>query len=631
MTAPESENILSLLNRRTVLRTGIVGAGALAVSGMVGEGRMLAQDATPAAGLAPTPPPAGGVPEVVTGPEGAVFTAEPAPGPITVFVARKIVTMNPSNPEATHVAVRDGRILGAGTLEEVAGWGDYTLDETFQDHVLTPGMIEVHAHAMEGSTGIFPYLGYFDRPAPDGTILEGITTLPAVIDRLKELDAQMPDAETPLIAVGFDPIYFPGPRLTAADLDEVSITRPIFVFHANAHVATVNTAMLEQSGIGPQTEVIGVVKDDAGNPTGELQEIPAMALAPSAFAVMIPAFSSDQTIWNFGAMARNVGITTVGDLGGGMLLDPSTLATWQRIVNDAAFPARVTVYNSPTAPGSNTDWSAAAAQIRELQETASSAKLRFPGVKFVIDGSIQGWTAVMNWPGYYTGEDQGILLTVPEQFVDQLRPFHEARINIHTHCNGDATIDLFIDAVEQLLIEFPWLDHRHTVEHSQLINGAQFRKIATLDMCANIFANHIWYWGDQHYELTVGPERANRMEPAASALRAGVPFSLHSDANVTPLGQLFTMWCAVNRLTPKGRVLGELEKISAYDALAAVTIGSAYQMHLDAELGSIETGKWADFAVLSESPLDVDPMTIKDIAVWGTVVGGVKFEAAHGG
>lgn len=613
-------------DRRTVLRSGLAGVGTIAVAGRAGGMSASAQDDS---GAAATPSADGSGADLTIGPGGAVFEGEPEPGPITVFVARKVVTMNPSNPEATHVAVRDGRILGAGSLDDVAGWGEYALDETFRDHVLVPGMIEVHAHSMEGSTGVFPYVGYFDRPAPDGSILTGIPSQPEVIAFLKDLDGRMTDPDETLLVVGFDPIYFPGPRLSATDLDEVSTTRPIFVFHANAHVATVNTAMLEQSGIGPQTDVVGVVKDADGNPTGELQEIPAMSLATSAMAVLVPAVSSDDTIRNYGAMARNVGITTVGDLGGGILLDPGTLATWQRIVNDPEFPARVTIYNVPSAPGSDADWSAMAAEIVDLQQTASSDKLRFPGVKFVIDGSIQGWTAVMNWPGYYTGEDQGILLTDPDHFVDQLRPFHEAGINIHTHCNGDATVDLFIDAVDRLLIETSWLDHRHTVEHAQLVTGAQFRRMAELGMCANIFSNHIWYWGDQHYELTVGPERANRMEASATALREGVPFSLHSDANVTPLGQLHTMWCAVNRVTPKGRVLGEFEKISSYDALHAVTIGSAFQMHLDAELGSIETGKWADFTVLADSPLDVEPMAIKDIAVWGTVVGGIAYEAAR--
>lgn len=629
MTTSDSRDGGTRVDRRTVLRTGLASAGTIAAGTLGGGTRAMAQEAAdPEEPL--VPPPAGEAENLTVGPDGVVFASEAPAGPITIFVARKIVTMNPSNPDATHVAVRDGRILGVGSLEDVAGWGAYTLDETFQDHVLVPGLIEVHAHSTEGATGIFPYLGYFDRPAPDGSTLAGVQSIPDLIKRLKEIDGQMTDPDATLVAVGFDPIYFPAPRLSATDLDKVSTTRPIFLLHASIHVATVNTAMLEQSGIGPQTDVVGVVKGEDGIPNGELQEIPAMSLATSAFTIIQQAMSGDQTIWNFGALARNAGVTTVGDMGGGVLIDPSTLGTWQRIVNDPTFPARVTIYNVPSTPGTETDWSAAAAMALELQQSASSDKLRFPGVKFVIDGSIQGWTAVMNWPGYYTGEDQGILLVVPEQFVDQLRPFHEAGINIHSHCNGDATIDLFIDAVEQLLIERSWLDHRHTVQHSQLTTSAQFRRMAKLGMCANLFANHIWYWGDQHYELTVGPERANRMEAGATAKREGIHFSLHSDANVTPLGQLHTMWCMVNRLTPSGRVLGEHEKISAYDALYAVTVDAAYQMHLDAELGSIECGKWADFAVLEESPLDVEPMAIKDISVWGTVVGGVKYEATHG-
>ena len=123
---------------------------------------------------------------------------------------------------------------------------------------------------------------------------------------------------------------------------------------------------------------------------------------------------------------------------------------------------------------------------------------------------------------------------------------------------------LWIDTVEQLIIEYPWLDHRHTVQHCQLTTAAQFRRMARLGMCANIFANHLWFWGDEHHDITVGPERARRMEPAATAEREGVSFSLHSDANVTPLGQLHTMWCAVNRVTPSGRVLGEHERISPH-------------------------------------------------------------------
>jgi predicted amidohydrolase YtcJ len=546
---------------------------------------------------------------------------------ITIFSAKQIITMNPFNPAGTHVAVRDGKVLGVGSLEDVAGWGAYEVDETFRDKVLTPGMIEVHAHAMEGLTGIYPYQGFFDRAAPDGRILHGLQSIDALLADLKRLDGDLTDPDTPLVTVGFDPIYFPGVRLSKKELDTVSSTRPICLIHASGHVASVNTAMLKRSGITSETKIVGVVKGEDGDPNGELQEMPAMSLAESALQPFMEALGSEQCIEGFGQMARQAGVTCVGDLGGTLLVNPASLSAWKKVVNDPAFPARVTVYNLPALPGSSADWRDAARAIQELQRSHSSDKLHFPGVKFVLDGSIQGWTAMMNWPGYYTGIDQGQLLTIPEQFKEWALPFHEAGLNIHMHCNGAATIDLAIETVDQLLREVPWLDHRHTIQHAQLLTVAHLRKMKNLGMCANIFTNHLWYWGDVHYEKTVGPERANRMEPCGTAKRLGVPFSLHSDANVTPLGPLHLIWCAVNRVTPKGRILGASERISVYDALWAVTQDAAYQMHMDHLMGSIECGKWADFTVLDESPLDVDPMAIRDIPVWGTVVGGIKHPA----
>ncbi|MBK8049553.1 MAG: amidohydrolase [Anaerolineales bacterium] len=549
------------------------------------------------------------------------------PTPITIFQAKQIVTMNPSNPKATHVAVREGKILGAGTLAELKGWGAYELDDTFKDHVLVPGFIEAHAHVLEGALAELPYTGYFDRKRIDGSTAKGIKSYAELIDFLKQLDQQLTPPDAPLIVQGFDPIYFPGERLAAKHLDQVSLTRPILVFHASGHLATVNTALMRASNITRATTVAGVGRDENGDPDGELQEMPAMALATAELHILMGIMGSEDGIRRYGAAARNAGLTTVTDMASMILMQPQDLATWQRVVNNPAFPARVASYNLAALAGVNADWTGVAAKIKDLQMHESSDKLRFPGVKFVIDGSIQGWTAVLNWPGYYTGEDHGLLLTVPEQFKDWMLPFHKAGIQVSVHCNGDKTADIMIDAVEDVLKEWAWLDHRHTVQHAQLLTSAQLRRMAKLGLCANFFTNHLWYWGDQHYEQTVGPERANRMEPCATAIREGVHFSLHTDANVTPLGHLHTMWCAVNRVTPSGRILGEEERISAYDALYATTVGAAYQMHMDSEIGSIEIGKLADFTVLEASPLDVKPIEIKDIGIWGTVVGGVKYPA----
>jgi predicted amidohydrolase YtcJ len=122
--------------------------------------------------------------------------------------------------------------------------------------------------------------------------------------------------------------------------------------------------------------------------------------------------------------------------------------------------------------------------------------------------------------------------------------FHEAGFQVHIHTNGDMATELALDVFEAVLADRPRPDHRHTLQHCQMADAAQFRRMAALGVCANLFANHIYYWGDAHYALTMGPDRAERMDGCATALRSGVPFAIHSDAPITPLGPLFTAWCA---------------------------------------------------------------------------------------
>ncbi len=354
-----------------------------------------------------------------------------------------------------------------------------------------------------------------------------------------------------------------------------------------------------------------------------------MMLAKAAFAKAMSVSVGAEPIRIHAAMCRNAGVTTSTELVGMLLIDATQVQVWQDTVNDAAFPVRMVLYNLPTMPGSAADYDAVADAAVKLREIESD-KLRTPGIKLVADGSIQGWTAVVNEPGYFTGEDHGLLMFSPEDLLAAVRAFHARKLNVHCHCNGNGAGEIFIDAVEEVLRTDAWLDHRHVLQHSQMTTAAQYRRMGRMGICANIFTNHIWYWGDQHYEQIMGPERTRGMWACRTALDNSVPLSFHTDSGVTPIGHLMTMWCAVNRVTPSGRVLGEHEKITAYEALHAATIGAAFQLHMDHEIGSIEAGKFADFAVLAQSPLDVDPMAIRDIEVWGTVVGGIPFEAARG-
>jgi len=249
-------------------------------------------------------------------------------------------------------------------------------------------------------------------------------------------------------------------------------------------------------------------------------------------------------------------------------------------------------------------------------------------IKIVADGSIQGVSARMRPPGYYNGAPNGLWYITPEQMASIYEKALENGLLVHTHTNGDQATQLALETLEKALSKHPTSDHRFTLQHCQLADAAQMRQMSKLGMCVNLFANHHFYWGDEHYKLTVGPERAERMNATRTALANNIPMGIHSDAPITPLGPLFTAWCAVNRLTASGRVLGENERITIDEALYAITLGAAYTLKLDGEIGSIEAGKRAGFAVLEDDPSQGTAQTLKDIGVWGTVQAGRIFDAS---
>jgi predicted amidohydrolase YtcJ len=540
-----------------------------------------------------------------------------------VYRARKIITMNPARPEVSHVMVRDGRILGAGSRDELEGWGNYQLDERFADKVLMPGLVEGHAHTMEGTLWRYVYCGFFDRTDPDGKLRAGAKTVDAVLARLKEAETAMSDADAPLPGWQLDPIYFDNKRVNRHDLDKVSTTRPIGVLHASGHIMNVNSKALELAGLLRNgINHPGIPLGEDGLPTGELKGPEVMTPVGVHVGFDRDMLACDERgLRDFGRLCVRSGVTTVTDLAA--RLEDDVVDMMLRVTAEETYPARVVALRfflglTPE------DLIEHAAGLKEK----STERLRLGMIKVVADGSIQGFSARMRFPGYFNGAPNGLWYVAPEQLREIYDRALERGLHVHTHTNGDEATELAIETLEQALSKHPVPDHRYTLQHCQLADAAQFRKMAKLGMCVNLFANHHFYWGDEHYRLTVGPERAERMNACRTALESGVPMAMHSDAPITPLGPLFTAWCAVNRLTASGRVQGEHERIAVADALYAITLGAAYTLKLDGEIGSIEAGKRADFAVLEADPTDVDPAELKDVGVWGTVQGGRIFAAA---
>lgn len=538
------------------------------------------------------------------------------------------MTLDPGTPVAQAVAVMDGKILGVGTLDEVRGWvtdQEVEIDRRYQDAVIVPGFIEAHMHPQ--ITGILwqgVYVGRFDRTAPDGTPTKGMETKQAVLDRIKEAAAKLPADGRWLIGWGYQPEFYGNSPLTRADLDPISNGHPIFVENLSMHIYYANSKAFEIAGIGDNTNVVGIVKKD-GKPTGEIEEVEAAL----TFVAKLPPLDEKTMLkatWDAGKLAHRVGVTTFADLSFGAI--PGAYKAYQAVASDPSFPVRIVLnplievfQKGPVAEKGGLDY------LAEMHKHDTD-RISIGGVKFVVDGSIQGYTGLFQWPYYYKTFKNGVANTSQDDLNKWVFEVHKRGYQAVIHANADLATEMALIALAAAQRQAPQLTTRHRIEHNQYATQSQLAEMKQLGVATNLFTNHIFFWGDLHYSTFVGPDRAEDMDPAGSAQRLGIPFSLHSDASVTPVNPLFSMWTATARKTMSGRVLGEKERISVPQALHAVTLGAAYLLGQDDKKGSIKSGKLADFTVLDRNPLDVGtPDELKAIKVLGTVMGGKAFPA----
>ena len=152
-------------------------------------------------------------------------------------------------------------------------------------------------------------------------------------------------------------------------------------------------------------------------------------------------------------------------------------------------------------------------------------RLHYGLCKVMTDGSIQGFTGRLKWPGYYNGKPNGLWNMDPEQLTALVLHYHKEGLHLHIHTNGDEASEVMLDAIEAAQLEHFRPDHRHTLQHCQMADASQFRRMHKLGVCVNLFANHIYHWGDQHAAITLGPDRARRMDACATAMREQVPFA----------------------------------------------------------------------------------------------------------
>jgi predicted amidohydrolase YtcJ len=539
-----------------------------------------------------------------------------------IYKASKIITLSPDFPEVTHVAVSEGKILALGSLEDLA-YLNLPVDDCFAGKVLTPGFVEGHGHAIAGESWRYTYLGYDQQMDPKGKAWPGIINQQQALIRLSTAQAQLGVEDIPLIGWHYDPIFWQDKQqvLDRNALDSISQTRPIMVMHASGHVLNVNSALLAMANLDERLEIEGLIKDSQGRLTGELRDLASQFAVLKAIGNPLIGKVDPQILDAYAQLAVNAGVTTASELYAS--LDPLSMRSYSDAANRDDYPIRLYA-------AQNAETLSVEDALLRLEEgkALSNDKLHLGSCKLIVDGSIQSFTARLEWPGYLNGAANGAWKQPPQRMEQMIREYHIAGIQLHIHVNGDQATELVLGILEKVLKEHPWPDHRHTLQHCQMASEAQYRKMAALGVCVNLFSNHLYYWGDQHSTITVGSNKAARMNAAASALKHGVNLAIHSDTPVTPLNPLFSAWCAVTRTSRSGKVNGENQKINITQALHAMTLGAAYTLKLDHLVGSIEVGKFADFAVLEQDPLTVASQQLKDIKVWGTVLAGIPYPAA---
>ncbi len=550
---------------------------------------------------------------------------------ITVFVARKIVTMNPGWPIATAVAVRDGRILSVGSLDDLKPWLDkspHIIDRTFADKILFPGFVEAHGHPVLGGTAMTRLLlTYLPSPNPYGRPFPGVKTPAEAAAKLREYVKQAKSPDETILTWGYDVIAMGGRHLDKTVLDKISTTQPILVWDASEHFVYANTAALKKYKIAKDdTKINGVMAGADGEPNGQFLGVTAATRILREPAMVL--YQPDVAMKNVGFLmdlSRQNGITTTSELDYGAVNLPLEEFLFDRYFNDPASPMRCVVVTD-VATMTATKGDQAVAFVKSLT-SRNTDKLIFNGVKFFADDSFLSLGMVMENPGYTDGR-KGLFITAPEKMVEAMRPWWESGFQINVHTNGNAGNRATIDALEQLVRLKPRIDHRFTLQHFGMSTPEMARKLARFGAVVSVNPYYL-YSRSEFNAPFVGTDRAYSAAALRSLVDAGVPTSLHTDTPVAPPRPLEEVWIAVNRFGLSGKVRGPDERITVEQALRMVTIDAAFTLGVDDKVGSIAPGKYADFAVLEQDPYSVPKAKIRNIKVWGTVFGGRVFPAAE--
>jgi predicted amidohydrolase YtcJ len=556
-----------------------------------------------------------------------------------IYTGGDIITMRGPQPETVEaIAVRDGTIVFVGPLAEAraqAGPATKTID--LAGKTLLPGFIDTHGHFV-----------YFGKNLVDADLF-GCTDVADLLARMKTQAARTPPGAW-IVGFGYQPRQMKENRTpTIEELDGVAADRPVMIVDSSGHLGAGNSKVFQAAGVTaatPDPEGGSFARQADGTTlAGPMEET-----ALNAVRSRRPPFSgelADAVITGAARLWARYGQTTAMEAGLGLGSDDIQVVT--NGIDKALLPIDLYV----AAKDSTVDDTLAAAYgvasafnprpdgtLEKLRAARPDLdrryvnRVRLGGIKFWLDGSLDtAWFTkpyATNPPGKsgsYAGFRQ-----IPDEVVDAaFDRFWPTEMQIHLHMNGDAAADQALAAIDKAVRNHGMRDARPVFVHGSWLRPDQIERMKKFGAIPSFLPSGIVPGGDSVVKLW-GPERAAGAMAARTFLRAGLPFTFSHDAPVSPQPWILALVDAgTNRRSGSGQVIGPDERITPYDGLRAVTAMAAYQLKEEKTKGTLEAGKLADLVILDRNPLEVDPLTIKDIAVLETIKEGKTVYRADGG
>lgn len=538
---------------------------------------------------------------------------------ITLYTAKHILTVNDNMPSAEAIAVNsDGDIVAVGALKRLQSeLKGAALDKRFAEKTIVPGLIDPHIHMVLGSMMYgLDFVPPWDMETPKGTV-KGLPDKASLMAKIAEFEKDAP--EGPLILYGYHNLV--QGDLTRQDLDQISTTRPLFIWHFSGHDFYLNSAAIDAAKLTPDLakKYHGVGLDKDGKLNGRIYEDAALALFKTVGPILLAPDHIKRGWEGYEAIFARSGVTSVAEMGYGIFgraLEDNYIKTHYSAEDNYK------LYLVPEHRAFTQEFqNIANLRITEMARQTDRIPRVLPQVKLFTDAAFYSQTMKMAAPGYIGGQSKGtdgLWVTEPQDLADLMRRYWDVGLDIHIHSNGDAAQDSTLNAFSQM--KSGEVGQRLIIEHGGLFRPDQIEKAAKLGIGISAASHYVKYMGEDH-EDAIG-DKTDFITPLASAIKAGIHTTVHSDAPLAPPQPLKAASVHMTRETRQGGVSNADEKITREQALKAITLDAAWSLGLEDEIGSIEAGKRADLAILDSNPLTTAPGDWPDIKVWGVVLGG---------